>query len=290
MKRPLIFTVVVLVLTWGLLLICGLAGILSGPMMTLIFGACMLLPAVANILTRLITKQGFHDMKLRPRFKGNIKFYLLAWFSPAVLMALGAIVYFVIFPDKFDPTMKVINETLEAQGLQGLEGASTLLVISQLASAILLAPFINLIFALGEELGWRGYLLPQLCNHLSVAKSILISTVIWGVWHAPMIAMGHNYGLGYPGAPWLGIGAMILFCMAIGSIFSYLSLKTNSALPAALGHGALNAIVSAPILFATDYNRFIGPMMIGLVGGSALIVAAVFFFWKSTKLVPAKSE
>lgn len=290
MKRPLIFTIVVLILTWGLLLVSGLTGLLTGQMVTLIFGACMLLPAAANILTRLITKQGFHDMKLRPRFKGNIKFYLLAWFSPAVLMALGAAVYFLLFPDKFDPTMSTFTKTLEAQGMQGLEGASTLLMVSQLASAILLAPFINLIFALGEELGWRGYLLPQLCNRLSVAKSILISTVIWGVWHAPMIALGHNYGLGYPGAPWLGIGAMILFCMAIGSIFSYLSLKTNSALPAALGHGALNAITSAPVLFATDYNPFIGPMMIGIVGGSALILAAVFFFWKSTKLIPAKSE
>lgn len=284
MKRPLIFTLLVIILTWGLLLVSGLTGLLSGPMTSIIFSICMLLPAAASLLTRLATKQGFQEMKLRPHFKGNIKIYLLAWFSPTVLMIVGALVYFLIFPDKFDPTMSTFTQTLAAQGLQNLEGATTVLVISQMASAILIAPFINLIFALGEELGWRGYLLPQLCKRYSIAKAIVISNIIWGIWHAPMIALGHNYGVGYPGAPWLGIGSMILFCMAIGSIFSYLSLKTDSALPAALGHGALNAIVSAPVLFTTDYNPFIGPMMIGIVGGSALVVAAVFFFRKSTKL------
>ena len=66
---------------------------------------------------------------------------------------------------------------------------------------VLAGSVINLVPALGEELGCRGWLLPKLLRYGQV-KAIVISGVIWGVWHAPLILLGYNYRLA-PG--WLGV-------------------------------------------------------------------------------------
>ena len=101
-----------------------------------------------------------------------------------------------------------------------------MIVIIQMIVGALTGGIINLPFALGEELGWRGYLLPHLCQSMSIHRAILFSGAIWGLWHAPMIAMGHNYGTGYPTAPWGGILAMIVFCIVCGTFLSYLTIRT----------------------------------------------------------------
>lgn len=93
--------------------------------------------------------------------------------------------------------------------------------------------------------------------------------IIWGLWHAPLTIIGHNYGLDYPGFPYMGILAMCLFCTVIGILFSYVTIKTGSCLPAALAHGALNGFASAPSLFtkAGFGNPIIGPLSTGIIGG-----------------------
>ena len=80
--------------------------------------------------------------------------------------------------------------------------------------AVLLAPVLNIVTTTGEEWGWRGYLVPKLTEKLSVVPTLLISGIIWGLWHAPLTVMGHNYGLGYSGYPYTGILAMCAFCVA----------------------------------------------------------------------------
>ena len=61
---------------------------------------------------------------------------------------------------------------------------------------------------LGEDAGWRGYLLPKLLEFMKPWKAVLLTGVIWGLWHAPVIACGFNYGTAHPIA---GIFAMVVF-------------------------------------------------------------------------------
>ncbi len=75
-----------------------------------------------------------------------------------------------------------------------------LIVAIQIAISFTLGPLINTLLALGEELGWRGFLLPSLLP-LGQWRAILMSGLIWGVWHAPAILQGHNY----PSQPVLGV-------------------------------------------------------------------------------------
>ena len=85
------------------------------------------------------------------------------------------------------------------------------LVLSTGLQSVVLAPFIALVIVFGEEYGWRGFLQRRLIR-LGKLRGVLLVGVIWGVWHAPIIAMGHNY----PGYPVAGIFLMTLYTIAMG--------------------------------------------------------------------------
>jgi membrane protease YdiL (CAAX protease family) len=159
--------------------------------------------------------------------------------------------------------------------------ASALLSI-QVMQFIILGPVINIIPTLGEELGWRGYLLPKLRCFFSDRTALVVSGAIWGIWHLPVIVMGHNYGTGYAGYPWLGILAMVLFCIIFGTIEGYIAIKLESVIPAAMIHSALNAGAGLPLcLVKGEYNMLLGPAVTGLIGGLPFAVLAVVLFIKA---------
>ena len=282
-KRLILFVVLSLTLGWVAFLLIPLLGLTYGQNLSVvILAGAMFTPTISNLLTRLITKEGFKNMYLRPHFKGHIKGYLLVFFGPTVLLFLSGAFYFLIFPGTFDPELAVLKNMLAANGPGGIS-ASDLLLITAL-QVILIGPVVNIIPTLGEELGWRGYLLPKLREFFSDRAALVITGVVWGVWHAPIIAMGHNYGTEYIGYPWLGILAMIIFCVAMGIVEGYATIKLQSAIPAAMIHSTVNAGAALPIYLAgSGYNPILGPSMAGLVGGIPLILVAIVLFIKVGK-------
>lgn len=282
-KRLYLFLSIVFILSWGLVAIIPLTGDKYGSTKSLfILSALMLIPAISSVLTRLITKEGFKNTYLKPKFKGNIKYYLTAYFMTNIFIILGATLFFVIFPNMLDTNLTSIKESLQNQGITM---DANIILIVQFAQGILIGPIINIIFTLGEEIGWRGYLLQKLCKQFSVQKSIIISGVIWGIWHAPVIAMGHNYGTGYLGAPWLGIFAMIVFCIFVGSYFSYITIKTKSVIPAGIAHSAINGFAAIGMLICKGTaNPFIGPAPTGIIGGSIFILVGIYCYIKIGKI------
>jgi hypothetical protein len=103
-------------------------------------------------------------------------------------------------------------------------------------SSLLVSPFFNSILGFGEEWGWRGFLLPRLMP-LGKWKAYLSLGVIWGLWHAPLIAIGFNY----PGYPLLGILLMIFLTTAIGVYINELTLHYKSSILAGWVHGVFNS-------------------------------------------------
>ena len=286
LKRAIVYIAITFALTWlySLLVVYPIANgeALSGvPALAtqLAVAAAMFFPAIGVLLTRLVTREGFKNAWLKPHIKGNIKFYLLAWFGPAVLTFAGMAVYFLIFPNDLDLSFSYFTATLEAAGapLETLPMPISMLMLVQCVQAVFLAPAMNFVTCFGEEWGWRGYLLPKVSKHFSTIPTLLITGIIWGLWHAPLTIIGHNYGLGYWGFPFTGIAMMCLFCITLGIFLSFVTLKTGSCIPAILGHGAINGIAAIGIYFTYDGgNPFVGPAPTGIVGMIPFMVVAVF--------------
>ena len=183
----------------------------------------MFMPAVGAIATRFLTKEKFarSNIMVMPNIKGNLKYYGIAWFGFAIMIAVGAILYFLIFPKQFDSDLGYYKIMLAAQSEREWTVAELRQsMVMQIIAGVVISPFVNFVNCFGEEWGWRGYLLPKMMKQFKIVPTLLITGVIWGVWHAPLTIMGHNYGVGYRGFPIVGIFAMCMFCTVIGIILS----------------------------------------------------------------------
>lgn len=201
----------------------------------------------------------------RPHLRGGLRWYAVALLAPTALTLLGALAYFVLVPGSFDPAATSYAQAAATQ--LGVDAAQVpMLLVVQFASAALLAPFLNALFAIGEEAGWRGFLYPALASRLPRPAAMLATGATWGAWHAPLIAMGYNYGTSYLGFPVLGVLAMTLFCMGFGALLCLLRDATRSVWPCALAHGALNAVAGLPLWLSTGGVGILGPTPLGLVG------------------------
>jgi membrane protease YdiL (CAAX protease family) len=252
--------------------------------------AYMFGPAIANVLTRLATKEGTAELSLEPKFdRGRWVQWLLAWFLPGLLTVLGLVIFFLILPQHYDPTLGALSQQMEAVGVSGVANP-WLVVVVQGLQALLLAPLLNAVSTFGEEFGWRGYLQPKLMP-LGPRKAILLAGVIWGIWHWPLILMGHNYGLDYFGAPFLGPLAMVWFTVVFGVLLGWLTIRAGSVWPAVIAHSALNGIAAIGILLAQgNPSSLLGPAPTGLIGGLGFTLAAILILTLPGSLPKTMSE
>jgi membrane protease YdiL (CAAX protease family) len=147
---------------------------------------------------------------------------------------------------------------------------------------------LNLPFTIGEELGWRGFLLSE-TRQLSAFRQTLLIGAVWGLWHAPLILQGHNY----PDHPWTGVVMMMAFTTSISYPLARLAEHGHSVLAPAVFHGVLNPIGTTVALFVAGGSPLIGsvPGVAGIVAG--LLLTAGVAVWEartaSAALVRARS-
>ncbi len=244
---------------------------------TVMAAAAMMMPSISVLLTRLFTKEGFADHYLNPNCnKKTMKYYILAWFLPPVLIITGAAIYFGFFAGQFDWNMTYYMKTISKTGTEVTVDALRTTIFSQAIAGVILGPVMNCITCFGEEWGWRGYLLPKLTGLMPVIPAVFVSGLIWGLWHIPYVIAGLNYGMEYTGYPYLGFLMMTLFCIVIGIFISFVTIRTKSCVPAIIAHGAVNATASAGVYFTSDGGKLLfGPSITGIVGMIPAIITAV---------------
>lgn len=182
-------------------------------------------PALANIITRKITKEGWENSLFHFNFKGHIKFYAFALLIPLVQGILAAVTMTLVYGhwNFAEMTERVSIPTAVFSGL----------------SLLALAP----LFAwntFGEEFGWRAYMNQKMEPLLGTTGTVIVGGILWGVWHAPLTVEGHNFGTDYWGYPWLGILTMAVFCTCEGAFLMWLTKKSGSVFPAAIMHACNN--------------------------------------------------
>lgn len=250
LKRLLIYLALAFGLAWAVIfgfILTGHSWDGSNPNLESLAGLGMLAPFLAHILTRKITGEGFamagrDSMMLGITFQNKRwRYYLFALLAPWVYFEMGRALSFLIYPEIFDP---------DAFGRLGIPQHLLLFVpiVSILQGALIS------FMALGEEGGWRGYMMPKLMKLMGRKKAVLVGGLIWGLWHAPLTCVGHNFGTDYPGFPFLGILLMCITCISMGITLTYITVKSGSVWPAAIMHAVNNANPSILGVF-TDMEK-----------------------------------
>lgn len=163
-------------------------------------------------LKKLFFAGGFRRCKLR--------YLLLGWLLPLVYLLIPYMVYWALYPENF-----------------AYRGVSLPVILRDLLPVMVLGTFISLLSAMGEEIGWRGFLVPALYQRLGLNKCLLISGLFWCAWHLPLLIGG-----GYmPGTPlWYQLPAFVLCIFPVGVMTGLLTLESGSVWPAAFLHAAHN--------------------------------------------------
>lgn len=290
-KRLNIFLAIAFAISWACALVIILTGGLenspvlvegSGITIAIVLLASIYMwgPALANILTRVITKEGWGGLLVKPLLKESWLYWLIGWFGPGILSILGILVFFLLFPAYYDADMGFLQAQLTAAGREVDTINLRAMIVTQVLTAIAISPLLNFTATFGEEFGWRGYLLPKL-EAIGKRKALVLSSIIWGVWHWPVIWMGYNYGTEYWGYPWMGLLSMVWFTLSVGVFIGWLSQKGKSVWPAVVAHSALNGIASLGLIFVKEsYPTLLGPTPVGYIGGLAFTLVSLAILLK----------
>lgn len=244
----------------------------------------MFCPLVGALACKLLFRSSL-NVGWRPAFKGKLRWWAAAWFGPAILTVLGAALYFLLFPARLDTGGTALlaalgpEWTLETMKQElGITPMSYLLL--GVLQALSFAPPINMIFAAGEEVGWRGFMMPRLTASLGLWQGRVVGGIIWGAWHWPvMLLAGYEYGFHYLGAPVLGLVVWCVVCIALNTLLDWIYQKGGSIWMPSLAHGAFNAIATLPALLIYPegaYYSVLGPMPIGIIAVLPALALAVW--------------
>jgi membrane protease YdiL (CAAX protease family) len=239
-----------------------------------VVASLMWVPGVAALVTvRFITKEGRHVLRIR---RGPLRPYLVtALVIPGVFALVYALTWLLNLGDPEWHLASFLAEMASQGGDVSAVPPAWILIPAVLGASVVFAPFVNALFGFGEELGWRGYLLPQLMP-LGKPRAYLLVGLIWGLWHAPLLAAGFSYG---PGNAAVNILVFVLLTTGLGVYINEMSLRYRSSVLAGWIHGVFNCQAYGvwPILFVN-----INPLLGGKTG---LVAAAV---WLALGLLEAQ--
>lgn len=284
-NRIFIYTTIIYIICFGLGIIAllnkDLQDNIAYELLTTIF---TIIPLIAVFITRKITGDN-SKFNVSLKVWKDVKMWLFCLIIPNVAIILGAIVYYLFMSNDFNNNL-VLADFLSIFGLTSNDStiiSPFIAILITIILSILLIP-IHLL-ELGEEIGWRGYLLPLQVKKYGTKKAILLNGLLWGIAHAPIIYFGFNYSLNNYLAPYSNIVMMIIFCIVVGIIESYVTIKTGNCMYAAIIHGVINITGEIPICFSIlKESTLLGPNPSGLIGMIFLIFIAIYLFIKSGKL------
>jgi len=281
-----LYLIITFGISWSIAITYSFASDNTGP-----FSIGFFLMALAFMFTPMlsviIVEKIFLKSKLTSVYALNFRWnrwWWIAWLSPLAI-SLAAFVTGLIIPGvKFTPEMEgmfdkfqniLTPEQMEQMRNTPLPVHPFFLSIVQ---GLIAGITINALAGFGEELGWRGLMLKEL-SHLGFWKMSWIIGLVWGVWHTPIILMGHNY----PDHPMAGVAMMILFCILFSPFFTLVTIRSGSVIAAALLHGSFNALGGTSVMLLKGGND----LLIGTSGLAGMMVLLVLnlVIWR---LSPAK--
>ena len=273
MKKAIKYSIILCVVSWiyAAIMIFGfnVKNIIDNPARyTIMASLYMLLPMIVAIVMQKVDKDKLASTGLLS-FKISWS-WLVAWTLPVVIVLLTILVNMLMpgceFNADLSSTIPVDSVPEEQKELFALFMNPAVMIVVTIVSGLFAGVTINAVFAFGEEYGWRNYLVDALREKKFVCAVIFIG-LVWGLWHFPLILLGHNY----PQHNVIGVFMMVIFCVLASFVEVYFVLKAKSVFPAAIFHGTINAVAGLNVLLIKGGNDLIN----GASGLSGFIVMAV---------------
>jgi len=232
-----------------------------------ISGLLMWCPAIAALIVRF---RHYRKEKLLGWNRCKISYILLAIAVPVVYLSVSYIIYWIANKGSFTGSIR----------FPGVEASGSTLSTLITWFAIIVS---SIIAVAGEEIGWRGFLLPQLAQIWNFKIAVVVSGLIWATWHMPIILAG-LYNSGTP--VWYQLPMFVIEIMSFTVIISLLRVKSKSLWPAIIihaFHNNIDQVILGPMTVATNKEYFVGETGVITVAAVILVTFVMSkFLGKST--------
>jgi len=233
-------------------------------------GLLMISPALAAFLTLKIKKRSISSL---PWSLKNLKYVKFSYLIPLLYVSIAYVLLWLFgFANFMNP------ETItEWSNELGIAESNQPLVIAVMVILLLTVGVVkNLGSTLGEEIGWRGFLIFELRKVMSFKALAIVSGVIWAVWHYPVINLIYGRGENLL----MHTSAFTIMIIGISVILAYFTFKSKSLWPAAIYHSVHNIYIQkicTPLTISNENTAF----WIDEYGFMIPIITTVFaiYFW-----------
>jgi membrane protease YdiL (CAAX protease family) len=228
-------------------------------------------PALAAFATLTLNGRSFSDLGWKWPAR---KYAAMSWYVPLVYAGIAYVIVWSLGLGGF-PNHEFIQGLVARMGVTSSPMMSTVLYVLLTGSFGLIG---SLSRALGEEIGWRGFLVPELFKTTGFTGTALFSGIVWACWHYPVLIWG-DYNAGTPS--WYGLTCFTVMVVAIAVVFAWLRLKSGSLWTGAILHASHNLYVQA-IFTPMTQNRGKTAWFIDEFGAVLPLVTILFaiYFWR----------
>lgn len=235
-------------------------------------------PALAAIVTLKVSGRKLSELGWKwPK----TRYAVASWFIPLLYTTIGYFIIWILGLGGF-PNQEFMDQLVEGMGLKASPAVSTIVYLFLIGSIGMVHSVAN---GLGEEIGWRGFLVPELFKTMGLTGTALFSGLVWALWHYPVL-IGADYNAGTP--TWYGLTCFTVMVLALSFIFAWMRLKSGSLWTAALLHASHNLYVQG---IFTPLTRKSGNTAwffdeFGIVLPIVTIAFAIFFWTRRGELQP----
>jgi membrane protease YdiL (CAAX protease family) len=273
----LLFTLLFSSVIWSLVIWSGHLGMAFGMMIV----AIMWCPALAALVSCRVLGRDVRSLAWR---WPESRYIVAAYFVP---LAYAALAYGAVWALRLGGwNQDMIRLVAQRFGLPGMPvwGAFVLWLLFTATAQMIR----GMATALGEEIGWRGFLVPELAKQMSYTKLSLLSGVIWAAWHSPLLLFAdYNAGTNR----WYALSCFTAMVVSGSFIFAWLRLKSGSLWPAVLLHASHNLFVQTVF---DNLMRDTGKTLwytteFGIALALASVVFAVYFWTRRAEVEQTQS-
>jgi uncharacterized protein len=272
-----IYLLLVLLLSsvfYALIIACGHLAGAEGMYVT----GLMWSPATAALLTCRWTGKPYAELGFA--WPGS-RWAITAWLLPVAYAGIAYLIVWVGGLGSFG------NPAFLADMRKALGWAAAPDWLIEVGSLLLLGVFgmvSGVASGLGEEIGWRGFLTPEVTRAWGFTRGTFFTGVIWTSWHLPILLFA-DYNAGTPW--WFGMPCFAVMVIGLSFAFAWLRLRSGSVWPAAILHGSHNVLIQTWLTPITGARGHLTPYAIdefGFMLALAAIVLGVVYWRKRAEL------